>query len=147
MTTSVLGKTRNPKEQLLNGKKNKRNLQNFKGLRNKHPKNVFLGHLNVNSLRNKFESLNELIKDIFLWSESKLDSSSSDSQFLVPGYRIVKKGQNKNGGVLKSLKRNNYQKKLEIILLEIKLVKMKILVMELYKPLSFSEKDFLFLFE
>ena len=91
MTTSVLGKTRNPKEQLLNGKKNKRNLQNFKGLRNKHPKNVFLGHLNINSLRNKFESLNELIKDtfdIFLVSESRLDSSFPDCQFSIPGYHI-----------------------------------------------------------
>ena len=132
---------------LISEKKAKETYKNLRGLRSKHPKNVFLGHLNVNSLRNKFESLNELIKDIFLWSESKLDSSFSDSQFLVPGYRIVKKGQNKNGGVLKSLKRNNYQKKLEILLLEINLVKMKILVMELYKPLSFSEKDFLFLFE
>ena len=132
---------------LISEKKAKETYKTLRGLRSKHPKNVFLGHLNVNSLRNKFESLNELIKDIFLWSESKLDSSSSDSQFLVPGYRIVKKGQNKNGGVLKSLKRNNYQKKLEILLLEINLVKMKILVMELYKPLSFSEKDFLFLFE
>ena len=132
---------------LISEKKAKETYKTLRGLRSKHPKNVFLGHLNVNSLRNKFESLNELIKDIFLWSESKLDSSFSDSQFLVPGYCIVKKGQNKNGGVLKSLKRNNYQKKLEILLLEINLVKMKILVMELYKPLSFSEKDFLFLFE
>ena len=132
---------------LISEKKAKETYKTLRGLRSKHPKNVFLGHLNVNSLRNKFESLNELIKDIFLWSESKLDSSFSDSQFLVPGYRIVKKGQNKNGGVLKSLKRNNYQKKLEILLLEITLVKMRILIMELYKPLSFSEKDFLFLFE
>ena len=132
---------------MISEKKAKETYKTLRGLRSKHPKNVFLGHLNVNSLRNKFESLNELIKDIFLWSESKLDSSFSDSQFLVSGYRIVKEGQNKNGGVLKSLKRNNYQKKLEILLLEITLVKMKILIMELYKPLSFSEKDFLFLFE
>ena len=132
---------------LISEKKAKETYKTLRGLRSKHPKNIFLGHLNVNSLQNNFESLNELIKDIFLWSESKLDSSFSDSQFLVPGYRIVKKGQNKNGGVLKSLKRNNYQKKLEILLLEINLVKMKILVMELYKPLSFSEKNFLFLFE
>ena len=143
MTTNVYRERSNSDKR----KKARETYKTLRGLRSKHPKNVFLGHLNVNSLRNKFESLNELIKDIFLWSESKLDSSFSDSQFLVPGYRIVKKGQNKNGGVLKSLKRNNYQKKLEILLLEINLVKMKILVMELYKPLSFSEKDFLFLFE
>ena len=37
-------------------------------------------HLSLNSLRNKFEPLNELIKDnfdIFLVSESTLDSSFS----------------------------------------------------------------------
>ena len=35
----------------------------------KHPKNVFFGHLNVNSIRNKFVSIQELIErtfDIFL---------------------------------------------------------------------------------
>ena len=29
----------------------------------KHPKNVFLVHLNVDFLQNKFESVNKLIKD------------------------------------------------------------------------------------
>ena len=31
-------------------------------------------------------------------SESKLPSSFPDSQFLIPGYRIVRKDRNKNGG-------------------------------------------------
>ena len=47
-------------------------------MKRKKPKNVFLGHLNINSIKNKFESVWELIKDtfdIFLLSESKLDSS------------------------------------------------------------------------
>ena len=76
MTTSVFRKTRNSEEQLLSGKKVKETFKPFKTLRSKPPENVFLEHLNVNSLRNKFESLNELIKDtfdIFLVSESKLD--------------------------------------------------------------------------
>ena len=58
----------------------------MKILRSKHPQNVFPGHINRNSLRNKFESVNELIKnafDIFLVNESKFDSSFSDSQFPV----------------------------------------------------------------
>ena len=44
----------------------------------KHPKNLFFGHLNVNSIRNKFVSIEELIKrtfDIFLISETKIDYS------------------------------------------------------------------------
>ena len=34
-------------------------------LRDEHPKNVLLGHLNINSVRNKFESANELIRNNF----------------------------------------------------------------------------------
>ena len=42
---------------------------------------MFLGHLNINSIKNEFESIWELIKDtfnIFLLSESKLDPSFPD---------------------------------------------------------------------
>ena len=34
-------------------------------LRAKHPKNILFGHLNMNSLRNKFEYLEEIIKKTF----------------------------------------------------------------------------------
>ena len=72
-------------------------------LRSEHPKNLLLGHLNINSVRDKFESTNELIRnnfDIFVITESKLDSSFADSQFHVPGYRLFRKDRNKNGGGL-----------------------------------------------
>ena len=49
-----------------------------KGIKAKHPKNLFFGHLNVNSIRNKFVSIEELIKitfDIFLISETKIEDS------------------------------------------------------------------------
>ena len=49
-----------------------------KSIKAKHPKNLFFGHLNVNSIRNKFVSIEELIKrtfDIFLISETKIDYS------------------------------------------------------------------------
>ena len=44
----------------------------------KNPKNVIIGHLNVNSLRNKFTAVEELNKakiDIGLISETKIDES------------------------------------------------------------------------
>ena len=44
----------------------------------KHPKILFFGHLNLNSIRNKSVSIQELIKrifDIFLISETKIDDS------------------------------------------------------------------------
>ena len=157
MTASVFRKTSNSEEQLLNGKKEKEIFKTLRDLRSKHPKNVFLGHLNVNSLRIKFESLNELIKDtfdIFLVTESKLDSSFPDSQFSIPGCRIVRKDQNRNGGGIlfyinegipfKVIKSKQLPGNLEILKLEIILDKMKILLMELYKPPSFNEKHFLF---
>ena len=37
----------------------------LKKLRAKHPKNILLGHLKINSLRNKFEYLEEVIKNMF----------------------------------------------------------------------------------
>ena len=86
--------------------KNDSGAEAFKNLRNmkrKKPKNVFLGHLNINSIKNKFESVWELIKDtfdIFLLSESKLDSSFPDNQFSIPGYQIVRKDRDRNGGGL-----------------------------------------------
>ena len=88
-TSDVYSQTCNSEEQLLSEKKAKETFKTLRSLRSKHPKNVFLGHLNLNSLRNKFKSLNELIKDtfdIFLLSESKFDSSFPDSQCLIPGH-------------------------------------------------------------
>ena len=64
---------------------------------------MLLGHLNINSVGNKFESTNELIKNnfnIFIVTESKLGSGFSDSQFHIPGYRLFRKDGNKNGGGL-----------------------------------------------
>ena len=51
------------------------NLNEVTFLRQKFTKNLFIGHLDVNSVRNKFEALEFLIKDkfdVFLVSESKL---------------------------------------------------------------------------
>ena len=91
----------NTKRKKLSSTKEKSPFQTMKGLRSTHSKNVFLGHLNINFLRNTFESVNELIKytfDAFLLRESKLDSSFPDSQFSIPYYRMIRKDRNKNGG-------------------------------------------------
>ena len=48
----------------------------LKIFRFKNPKNIIMGHLNINSLRNKFESIKPIISlnfGIFLVSETKLD--------------------------------------------------------------------------
>ena len=76
----------------LNSTKIKETFRTIDGLRNKHPKNALLRYLNVNSLRNKFEFINELTRDtfdIFLVTKSKLDPSVSENRFSIPCYRII----------------------------------------------------------
>ena len=61
----------------------------MRDLRLKNPKKVTIGHLNINSIPNKFEGIMELVKenlDIFLISEIKIDSSFPDAQFFSQGY-------------------------------------------------------------
>ena len=82
----------NLKEKKSNATETKETLRTIGGLRNKHPKNVFLEYLNVNSLRNQFEFINELTKDtsdIFLVTKNKLDPSVSENRFSIPCYRII----------------------------------------------------------
>jgi len=58
-------------------------------LRSNNVNRLIIGHLNINSVRNKFEMLQEVIRgklDIFLISETKLDDSFPISQFLIDGY-------------------------------------------------------------
>ena len=49
-----------------------------------HPKNVSIGHLNINSIRNKFSGFKDLVlkeTDICLLSKTKIDESFPNSQF------------------------------------------------------------------
>ena len=61
---------------------------------------IILGHLNINSLRNKFELIADVIQgtfDIFLLSKSKIDESFPDKQFRLNNYRIFRKDRNRYG--------------------------------------------------
>ena len=62
-----------------------------------------ISHLNVNSLRNKFISIDELIKsklDIFLISETKTDHSFPNQQFSIDGYKTYRRDRRNFGGGL-----------------------------------------------
>ena len=74
-----------------NSDKNSGKSEAFTFLRPKFTKNLFFGHLNVNSVKNKFATLKFLIKDkfeflikdkfdVFLVSASKLDTSFPEAQ-------------------------------------------------------------------
>ena len=61
----------------------------LKALRLKNFNKLILAHLNINSLRNKFEFLISLIKDnrdILMISETKLDPSFPTNQFMINGF-------------------------------------------------------------
>ena len=61
----------------------------LRALRKKNLNKLIIAHLNVNSLRNKFELLKEQIQDnidILMISETKIDASFPIGQFLLNGY-------------------------------------------------------------
>lgn len=59
-------------------------------------------HLNVNSLQNKFEEVQSLMKDfkaqVVYLTETKIDASYPNSQFMVEGYNIYRNDRTKGGG-------------------------------------------------
>ena len=60
----------------------------LKGLKIQNKNRITIGHININSLLNKFEQLREFCKDnldILLITETKIDSSFPMAQFHIPG--------------------------------------------------------------
>ena len=77
----------------------------FKSLKDVQIKNlnrIVLVHLNINSLRNKFDLLTDQIKgnvDVLVVSETKLDDSFPTGQFKIPGYASpFRLDRDENGG-------------------------------------------------
>ena len=70
----------------------------------KNPKRVTMGHLNINSLPNKFDGIMDMVGknlDIFLISETKIDFSFPDAQFSYEGYsKPHRKDRSLGGGGL-----------------------------------------------
>ena len=63
----------------------------LKSIRIKNLNKIVIGHLNINSLRNKFDFLVTQVKgyiDILMISETKLDESFPIGQFLIDGYSV-----------------------------------------------------------
>ena len=63
--------------------------KSLKDVRIKNLNRIVLAHLNINSLRNKFDLLTDQIKgnvDVLAISETKLDDSFPTEQFKIPGY-------------------------------------------------------------
>ena len=68
----------------------------------RHPQQIIIGHLNINSIRNKFDLMKAMLTrniDILMITETKLDDSFPVSQFEIDGFSTpFRLDRNKNGG-------------------------------------------------
>ena len=129
----------------------------LKNARIKHPQKVFLSPININSIRNKLDSLFEFtygLVDFLAVSETKLDSSFPIGQFNLPGFRTLygKDLLAKSGGLLvyvnsnirsKMLKLPDCPSYIQVIPVEIILKKQKWLVIAIYTPPSQCKNYFI----
>ena len=117
--------------------------------------NTIIGHLNINSFRNKFVFIEDIIKlfDVFLVSESKLDHTFPSNQFRINGYKIFRLDRNRFGGGLilyinenipcKPLQEHIHLPKFEVIAIEFYQNNQKWLLLGLYKPPNQKTSDFI----
>ena len=127
-------------------------------IRRKNPNNPFITYLNINSLRNKIHDLRTLVAEIspevLTISETKLDNSFPDAQFLIDGYQNphnLRKDRTKNGGGLITFIKKGIPhkrlldiepKNLEIICMEITFGKRKWGYVAIYRPPDMNITDF-----
>ena len=74
---------------------------NLKKLRQKNLNRIIIAHININSVRNKFELIKDSIKDnidIFMISETKRDDSFPLGQFLIEGFTLYRRDRDRKGG-------------------------------------------------
>ena len=129
----------------------------LKNARLKHPKKVCLSHININSIRNKLDSLFEFtsgLVDFLTVSETKLDSSFPTGQFNLPRFRTPyrKDLSVKTGGLLvyvnssipsKVLKIPDCPSDIQVIPVETNLKKRKWLVIVIYTTPSQCKNYFI----
>ena len=119
--------------------------------RQSHAKKLIFGHLNINSIRNKFFEISEILHnnycDIFGLTETKLDESFSNAQFHVNDFSLYRNDRNEHGGGIAFYIKSNiphrirkdiavHENEVEHLVLEICINKEKCFFILLYKPPS-----------
>ena len=64
----------------------------LQAMKRNSPDKLILGHLNINSIRNKFDALTYIIGnniDIILISETKIDDTFPTAQFFIKGFSAL----------------------------------------------------------
>ena len=74
----------------------------FTPSRKKDSRNILVAHLNINSLQNKIEELKELNgllrAHVLFLTETKIDNTYPDEQFVIDGYRLYRKDRTRRRG-------------------------------------------------
>ena len=126
----------------------KLNLKKYNEIRKKNPNRIIIAHLNISSIRNKFEILKEVVGnkiDVLLISETKLDNPFPLNQFILEGFTPPHRiDRTAHGGGLMLLVREDIPSKLlphinpscniEDIFVEINLRSKKWLISGSYNP-------------
>ena len=123
-------------------------LDGLKSLRIHNHSNIIVSHLNINSIRNKFDDLKLVIDenvDILCIAETKIDESFPTAQFILPGYHKPYRLDitDKQGGLLvyikshlsfKLLSIHNTSNDIQVIPFELNLREKKWMFMCIYRP-------------
>ena len=133
------------------------NVSHLGNLRSNNPKNIIFSYININSIRNKFENLCDIVGnnvDVFSTAETKRDSSFRNAQFLLPAFQepLRLDINHRSGGLFVYIKASLPSKilskfklpiNIQIIPFEINLRKSKWFFVSIYKPPSQSNQYFL----
>ena len=130
--------------------------QSVQKKRQQNPKNIVIDYLNVNSLRNKFEAVEELVQNkvhICFLSETKIEEAFPNQQLMINGYKLFRRDKNcHGGGVLCYINENipsrtvnveGIVKEREIVLIKFSIKNRKWLFIGLQKSPSQNENNFL----
>ena len=65
-------------------------------------KGLRIAHINITSIRNKFDEIKEILLvynlNVLAILETRLDNSFSDEELAIPGYCLFRKDRNRHGG-------------------------------------------------
>ena len=131
--------------------------ENMKKLRLKHPKNVIVAYLNINSIRNKFTNFSQMINknvDVLVIAETKLDGTFPKQQFVLEGYKEPYRLDvtSNSGGILVYINEQFRSKivtslsipgNIQTIPIEINLRNKKWLLLPIYRPPAQNEAYFI----
>ena len=120
-------------------------VRSIRVVRKKNLKRIILGHLNINSIRNKFDLIFDQIKgnvDIMVISQTRLAESFPNGKFKIPGYALpCRLDRNQFGGGIMVFVREDIpslvlslNKSIESLFMELKFRKKKWLLCCTYNP-------------